>query len=49
MKRRYEKISMKVYELSQRPQLLVGSGEPKDGDQWLNYMPGQPADEKRLA
>lgn len=27
-KRKYEKPSMKVYELRQRPQILAGSGDP---------------------
>lgn len=42
-KKKYMKPSMKVYEFEQKPQLLVGSGEH------LNYIPGQPEDEKQLA
>ena len=34
MKKKYEKPSMKVYELQQRAQLLAQSG-----DQWLNHIP----------
>ncbi len=45
-KKEYVKPLMKVYEIEQKPQLLVGSG----GD--INYVPaipGQPEDEKHLA
>ncbi len=27
-KRKYEKLSMRVYELKQTPQILAGSGDP---------------------
>ena len=48
LKKQYEKPSMKVYELSQRARLLVGSS-PQDGDQWLNYAPGIGEDRNHLA
>ena len=47
MKKRYEKPSMKVYELNQPARLLTGS----DTDQWgrIPTIPGMPDDEKHLA
>ena len=45
-KKEYVKPSMKVYEIEQKPQLLVGSG----GDvSYAPVIPGQPEDEKQLA
>ena len=44
-KKNYMKPSMKVYEIAQKPQILVGS----DQDWHLNYIPGQPTDDKHLA
>lgn len=38
-KKKYEKPSMKVHELKQRVQLLVGSGTP-NGGQFDPYQPG---------
>lgn len=49
IKRKYEKPSMKVYELPQSARLLAGSGGPLDGNQWLNYIPGISHDENKLA
>ena len=43
MKKTYVKLSMKVYELNQRTQLLAGSGGG------MAYFPGQPEDERHLA
>jgi len=43
---------MTVYELKQRPQILMGSGEkssPKKYDGDFSYIPGLPEDEKKLA
>ena len=45
VKKKYIKPSMEVYEMKGQPQLLAGSY--KDGP--LNYIPGQPDDEKHLA
>jgi len=33
-RKNYEKLAMQVYELKQRPQLLVGSETPNPGDNW---------------
>jgi hypothetical protein len=43
-KKKYAKPSMKVYELEQKPQLLVGSGGGN-----ISYIPGINEDEKHLA
>ena len=46
-KKQYVKLSMKVYELNQETQLLVGSG---GGDiSYAPVIPGQPEDENQLA
>jgi hypothetical protein len=45
MKRRYEKPSMKVYDLKQKPMILVGSERP---DQW-GHTPGSPEEMNKLA
>ena len=42
-KKKYVKPSMKVYELNQPTQLLVGSGGG------MTYLPGSIEDEKHLA
>jgi len=44
MKKRYEKPSMKVYELKQKSVILAGS----DPDQW-GYVPAIGTDENKLA
>ena len=49
MKQRYEKPSMKVYELKQKPMILAGSGNPNGYPGNFGYMPGQPHDESHLA
>ena len=46
-KKKYMKPSMKVYEIAQKPQILVGSAPGYPGN--FNYIPGQPEDEKHLA
>ena len=43
MKKRYEKPSMKVYELKQKSVILAGS----DSDQW-GYVPGSDLTEGRF-
>ena len=42
------KPSMKVYEIAQKPQILVGSDAPGYSGPF-GYIPGQPEDEKHLA
>ena len=44
MNKKYQKPSMRVIKLQHKTHLLQSSG-----DQWLNYAPGQPADENKLA
>ena len=44
MKRKYEKPSMKVYEIGMSRLVCTSGGD----DNW-GYIPGQPRDEKHLA
>jgi len=49
MKKKYMKLSMKVYELKGKPQLLAGSA-PYDWDGPVGFAPGiTPEDENHLA
>ena len=47
MKKKYEKPSMKVYELQHRTQLLQSSADPYNGP--FGYAPGIGSDENKLA
>ena len=38
-KKKYEKPSMKVYEIKSEPRLLVGSGDPPIGGPWPGGTP----------
>ena len=52
MKKEYLKPSMTVYELKQKPQILVGSGEkssPRKYDDEFGYIPGVNSDLNKLA